>query len=160
MGATLTRKRVGGFSLAEVILAAGAIGVCILTLLALMLSLSRSSRKSVDASAAYMAADQILTRVVYEAQCNDHANFWGTASFTPYKQGVLRMNRTDFTYTLDAVTATNTSGGAVGTGTGMTQNRLKLVTVHVSWWDGNAGNRTGYGLLKREACRVVREETP
>lgn len=145
-----------GFTLAEILLATGTIVICVLTISALMISLLRSSRKSVDASAAVLAVDQILTKVIYHAQETDHTNFWNTANHPGYKVGTWLMNNTEFSYSLDATEVANTS--AVPVGSGLTANRLKLVTVQVTWWDGQTGDRAGYGRLRAQVSRIVREE--
>lgn len=144
------------FSLAELVLATGTIAACILTLMVLVLSLSRSSRKSVNTSAAELAADQILTRILYQADWNDHANFWDTPNHSPYRSGSYSLNRTDFSYTLDASEVRDTSSTAVGAG--QTQNRLKMVNLRVTWWDGNSGPRAGTGKLSTQVQRLVHEK--
>lgn len=152
--------RRAGYSLAEVILATGTIAVCILTIVGLILALSGSSRKSVDGSAAQMAANQIMTKLIYQAQSNEHDYFWDTPNWNPYKTGVWTMNRTEFAYTLDAQAVTNTTGQNVGTGTGMTKNRLKVVTLHLTWHGSDSANRANYGKHNTDLGRIVREETP
>jgi uncharacterized protein (TIGR02598 family) len=152
-----TRTPRRAFTLAEILLATATIVICVLTMTALMVSLLRSSRKSVDASAAVLAADQILTKVVYEAQENNHDNFWDTPNHTPYvPSGTWTMNKTEFTYTLDATEVVNTA--AVAVGASLANNRLKLVNVRLTWWDGNSGSRAGYGKLTTQVSRIVREE--
>lgn len=158
-------KSTRGFSLAEVLLAAGTILVCILTVCLLLMQLLRSSRKTVDISASELAADQILNQIVYNAQYFDHTNFWDNDYPPPagphYKTGVFTTNRTDFTYEIDAVTVMNDdTGGTTPVGGPPTQfNRLKVVTLRLSWWDASSSaSRSGYGRLRREITRVVHEE--
>lgn len=146
-----------GFSLAELILAMGTLAVCVLTILVLVVSLTRTSRKSVDTSVAHLAAEQILTQLTYDAQWNDHAAFWDTPNHTPYRQGQVIVNRTDYTYELDAIEVRDTSSVPIGNGLGF--NRLKLVTLRLSWWNGDSQNRAGYGRLNTEVKRIV-HETP
>ena len=157
MDASLRRA---GYSLAEVILATGTIAVCILTIVGLILALSGSSRKSVDGSAAQMAANQIMTKLIYQAQANEHSAFWDTPNWNPYKTGVWSMNRTEFAYSLDAQAVTNTTGQNVGTATGMAQNRLKVVNLHLTWHGSDSANRAGYGRHSTDVGRIVREEAP
>ncbi len=148
------------FSLAEVLLAAGTIVVCILTLCVLLIQLLRSSRKTVDVSVSELAADQIMSRVIYSGQYFDHAAFWAIQSPPAYRSGKFVSNQTEFTYQVDAVTVLNdnTGGTAPVGGTAVAVNRLKLVTLHLTWWDGAAGNRAGYGKLSRDMTRLVHEE--
>ena len=158
-------KTPGDFTLAEVLLAAGTIAVCILTVTLLLISLLKTSRKTVDVSASELAAEQIMNLLLYNAEHNDHALFWGQEYPAPggphYRQGNWRSNETDFAYELDAETvldATQAGNPALGGPTTL-KNRLKLVTLRLSWWDGAAGNnRAGYGKLRREVTRIVHEE--
>ncbi|MBN9416890.1 MAG: hypothetical protein J0I12_15705 [Candidatus Eremiobacteraeota bacterium] len=157
----MKHTRSNAFSLAEVLLAAGTIVICILTLCVLLLQLLRSSRKTVDVSASELAAEQIISRVIYNGQYFDHTAFWAIQSPPAYKTGTLVSNRTEFAYQVDAVTVMNdnTGGTAPVGGTTMTNNRLKLVTLHLTWWDGaSGGNRAGYGKLSRDVTRLVHEE--
>lgn len=149
-----------GFSLAELILAIGTLAACILTVLVMVVSLTRSSRKTIDTSVAHQAAEQIMTKLIYQAQWNDHAAFWDPpGDLTPYRQGTHVVNRTEFTYQLDASPILDTGGVPVGTGLAM--NRLKMVTLRLSWWNGATNNQTGYGKLNTEVKKVIHEqETP
>jgi len=159
--------KVSAFSLAEVLLAAGTVAVCILTVSLLSIALLRSSRKSVDVSASELAADQILSKVIYAAQSipAQHTLFWD-ADYPPpgpphYASGSWICNQTTFTYEVDAVTVLDDSqAGPPPLGGPVSQkNRLKLVTLRLTWWDGNATqNRAGYGKLRREVSRIVHEE--
>lgn len=149
------------FSLAEVLLATGTIVVCILTICVLLIQLLRSSRKTIDVSASELASDQILSRVIYNAQYFDHAAFWAIQSPPAYRVGTYVTNRTEFAYQVDAVTVLNdnTGGTAPVGGSAIPNNRLKLVTLRLTWWDGASGtNRSGYGKLSRNVTRMVHEE--
>jgi type II secretory pathway pseudopilin PulG len=156
-----------GFTLAEVLLAAGTIAVCILTVTLLLISLLRASRKSVDVSASELAADQIMNLLIYQAEYNDHANFWDNEYPAPggphYAQGTWRSNETDFLYEFDAETipdATQAGNPPLGGSTAL-RNRLKQVTLRLTWWDGNTGqNRANYGKLRREVSRLIHEQPP
>ncbi len=145
-----------GFSLAELILAIGTLAACILTVLVMVVALTRSSRKTVDTSVAQQAAEQVLTRIVYDAQWNDHVNFWYTPDHTPYRQGTHTVNRTEYSYQLDASTIEDTASNAIGAQLNM--NRIKMVTLRLSWWGGETQNRAGYGKLNLEVKRVVHEK--
>lgn len=159
----MTRSSAGsGFTLAELVLAIGTIAACILTVLVLLVSLTRSSRKSVDLSASEIAAEQIIARILYDAQYNDHANFWGANSAASgfigtYRTGTWDSNNTTFSYSLDADTIMDATT-SLPVGHPQANNHLKTLTLHMTWWDGNVGDRAGYGKLKREVTRVVHEE--
>lgn len=161
------KRTSGGFSLAEVLLAAGTILVCILTVCVLLMQLLRSSRKTVDVSASELAADEIMNRIIYNAQHYDHTAFWDTDYPPPggphYRTGTYVTNRTEFSYELDAVTVMNDdTGGTDPVGdTAIAFNRLKQVTLRLRWWDASsAPTRAGYGRLTKESSRLVHEEQP
>lgn len=148
----------GGFSIAELILAAAIIAVSILTVLVLLISVSRGSRKAVDTTTAQLAAGQVLEKILERAHVTDRPNFWNN-EHTPYVLGNLTVGQTEYNYAVDATTVRDASAANVGqVSLGSGQNRLKLVTVTVRWWDSASGNRAGMGKLETRATRVVSEK--
>ena len=155
------------FSLAEVLLAMGTIVLVILTVLALVISLNRGSRKSIDSSAAQFAVDQIINLVVEAAQRDNgalHANFWNSDYAPPgsaFASGSIVANQTEFFYRVDATTVRDSLNNPLD-GTNLPNNRLKLVTVELNWWNpaGVTTNRSGYGKLSTKVTRLIREKKP
>ena len=155
------------FSLAEVLLAMGTIVLIILTVLALVISLNRGSRKSIDSSAAQFAVDQILNLVVESAHRDNgalHANFWNIDYAAPgaaFASGSVTANQTEFFYRVDAATVKDPLNNPLH-GTSLPFNRLKLVTVELNWWNPTPAtpNRTGYGKLSTKVTRLIREKKP
>jgi Tfp pilus assembly protein PilV len=146
-----------GFTLAEVLLAGFLIAIITLALIGLALSLLRGTQKASDTSVAQVAAEEILSRLIYDVQPGGVANtsFWGNPTFS--RPGSYRMNRTDFSYQIDATSVGDTSGAAVGSGA--THNRLKQVQLNVYWWDSDqqVSGRQGYGKLDYHVVRLVAE---
>ncbi|MBS2039704.1 hypothetical protein JST97_32260 [bacterium] len=151
--------RFRAFSLAEVLLAIGTLVLVILTILALVISLNRGSRKNLDTSAAQYAADQIINLVVERAQRDTgalHAAFWGNDTTV---KGSVISNQTEFFYTLDATTVKDTSGQPLD-GAALPNNRMKLIQVELYWWNpSNNSTRAGYGRLTTQVTRLIGEKS-
>lgn len=145
-----------GFSLAEVLLAVFLCTVALLAVVGLSLGLIRGQRKVTDVSAGQTAADHILSNLVEQAQ-QEHDEFWNHEfpAATPYRQGSYVLNKTEFAYRMDAETAQRPTGQNIGGST--TQNRVKVVSLHLSWWGQPNNQRQGYGKLEYDCVRLVHE---
>lgn len=160
----MARSGHAGFSLAEVLLAMGTFTLVILTMIALIISLNRGSRKSIDLAAAQFAADQVITILVDRAQKNqppgEHSRFWDNDYSAPgaaYQEGSLTANRTEFFYRMDATTARDATNNPINDD--LPFNRVKLVQVEIYWWNpSSTATRAGYGRLTTRASRLVHEK--
>ena len=157
--------RTQGFSLAELLLAILVTTVAILGIMALAISLLRGTQKTVDISAAQVAADHVMTTLIYQAQndipSGEHSALWDhnfTSAGPPYKSGTYTLNHTDFEYRIDAQDATDMGGTKVGTASGLSDNRLKVVQINMSWWGQKQGEREGYGKLQFSSIRLIHEQ--
>lgn len=142
----------------------GTLVLVILTMVALIISLNRGSRKSIDLSAAQFAADQVITVLVDRAQKDqppgEHSRFWDNDFAAPgaaYQEGSLTANRTEFFYRVDATTARDVANNPINNA--LPFNRVKLVQVEIYWWNAGANStRAGYGKLSTRASRLVHEK--
>ncbi|MBS2038377.1 hypothetical protein JST97_25590 [bacterium] len=131
--------------------------VALLAVVGLSLGLLRGQRKTVDLSAGQAAADHILSNLIERAQ-REHDEFWNheyPASGPAYREGSYVLNRTDFAYRMDAETAQSPAGQNIGGSS--TQNRVKVVRLHLSWWGQSNNQRQGYGKLQYDCIRLVHE---
>ena len=133
------------FSVAEIILALAMISVAVLTLLGLSLRSLQSSRKVLDTSSGQLVAEQVLERLVYEAERNSTALIWTSIS-TPYQQDTVTMGQTVFNVT---VYVTDVAGFVA-------PKRLRKLDSTVIWQDAPQG-KAGQGRLKIEATRLLHE---
>lgn len=159
-GGALAPRSDSGFTLAEVLLAISTMVLVILTIIALVISLHRGSRKSVDLAAAHLVADQVITELVDQAQkdlpAGAHASFWNN-DWTPYREGSVNANRTDFFYRMDATTVRDVSSNPINSN--LSFNRVKLIQVELYWWNpAPTPARAGYGKLSTQAVRLVHEK--
>jgi len=159
-GGAVSPRSGSGFTLAEVLLAMGTMVLVILTIIALVISLHKGSRKSVDLAAAHLVADQVITELVDQAQkdlpAGAHANFWDS-DWTPYREGSVTANRTDFYYRVDATTVRDPSNNPINSN--LSFNRVKLIQIELYWWNPAPSSvRAGYGKLSTQAVRLVHEK--
>ncbi|MBI3927343.1 MAG: hypothetical protein HY319_17530 [Armatimonadetes bacterium] len=156
-------KPARAFSFLELLLAVGLLVVAILAVAALTISAVRSSQEAGDQPIGKLAAQRLMEEAIYQVQ-NDQPSgaksaFWsGNFSVVPWEEGTHRTNATTFTYAIYAQTVDDSMvGGALGTSTGMADNRVKWVDVVVTWFDADREGRTGYGRLQAESTRLVNE---
>jgi prepilin-type N-terminal cleavage/methylation domain-containing protein len=159
----LTLKQKAGFSLIEVIIAMGLLGVGILTVLGLFGQLTRDAQKATATGAGVLAAESVLNRTVSEILSDvgpiSRADFFANDSppSAPI-QGTITANRTIMTYEITYRTVQDTAGG--GLGAGLPENRTKHVELNMWWWTDNPdSHRAGYGFLRTSASKLVNEQT-
>ena len=148
------------FSLGELLVALGLIAVAILSVLALSITIAKSNREGIDHGVGNVVATQISDRLIDQLKTDTPAGskeafFAKDFISTPYDQGVLSNNNTDFSYEIYARTVTDTSGSSLG-GTTL-NNRLKKLDVMVHWWDSNTKDHQGYGELQVSVSRLINE---
>ena len=151
MSSKVPRK---GFAFVEVILAIGLLGLVILALSLLSLRILKSGNESNDRIAAAAVADTILSKVTKAAQTD--ANFWDNDHVaTPYEEKNIRLGKLDYNYQIFAQTVVDPTGSVLGNG--LQKNRLKRVTIILTWYNTKNQDRQGYGKLKYSATRLVNE---
>lgn len=151
------------FSLAEIMVALFCFSVAVLLVLALTISLTRVDRETVDRSAAVSTANRVLERVLRDIRATgdpiSEADFWAGSypASSPILTGSEAVGSTQFSYEVtsgEPLTALDT-GQQIGT-TGP-NNRLKKVSVRVTWFSEDGDARAGYGRLEAGVSRLVRE---
>jgi Tfp pilus assembly protein PilV len=134
---------------AEVILALALITMVVLGLLGVSLYSMTASRKSRDVTAGLMVAEQVLDRMVYEAESTAGAALWTTNNAgAVYHQQVVTMNPSMFNVTIyvsDVAPATFAAG-----------TRLKKLDGLVVWQDAPQG-KARQGQLQIRATRLLHE---
>ncbi|MCA9796236.1 MAG: hypothetical protein KC910_30725 [Candidatus Eremiobacteraeota bacterium] len=142
-----------GFSLIELLLAIGVLALVLLLVVALAISVMRRNQRALDVPVGSLAADTILTRLIYGMENNLAARtafYASPAVNTPWINGVFKMDRVDFTY------ATDVQSLPVGTSTGMADNRLVQVHIAVQWQEAHEGPNNGQ--QQAEMVRLVHED--
>ncbi len=135
------------------------VSVAILSVLALSISVARMNQESVDQGVGGLVATQILDGLVEKMRADpsgplrrDFLEEEHTS--TPFAEGKVVNNGTEFEYEVFARTVLNTDGDPVG---GAIGRRLKKVDVVLSWWDSKDTQRQGYGKLQLTHSRLVGE---
>lgn len=150
------KDRSPGFSLAELIVALGIMGLALLVLFSVLATGNRSQRKMQDEDAAYRLADQEMSRLIYSLE-NDSppgvkASFWAS-DFPPsgpsWRGSKVQFNRTDYDYQIHTETLLDTTSGVP---LGAPGGQLKLIHVAVSWWKGQ-----NFGQTLITVRRLVRQ---
>jgi len=143
-------KKVGGFTVAEILLAIALIAVTLLTIMGLCLRTLQSNRKTIDTGAGQMVADQVLEQVADAAEASKTAAVWATNSaVNAYSSDPVTIQGTTFQVTTYATDVVATPAFAAG-------KRLKRLTTRVIWKDLAQG-KMGYGNLRAQASRLVHE---
>lgn len=137
-----------GFSVAEVILSLALITVVVLGLIGVSLYSMSASRKSRDLTAGLMVAEQVIERLVYDAESNAGAALWTANSATAYQQQTVSMSGSAFNVT---VYVSDVSPGVFGAGT-----RLKKLDGLVVWQDAPQG-KARQGRLQVRTSRLLHE---
>lgn len=154
MGQTSRRR---GSTFAEMVLSIGLIAIVILGISLLSLTVLRARNESSDRVAAATVANTLLDRIVREAQSDP--SFWaGDYSTTPYASGEEEVGGVVYAYSLLAQTVTDSVGDEIGNS--LSNNRLKMVVIEISWMDTEVQDRQGYGKLSFSASRLVAEVIP
>ena len=140
-----------GLSLAEVLLAIGLLAVGILTLSGLSLSALKAGQKSSQV----MEAGQVAVMKLEEIRAGvetDNA-FWTADHISaPYRQGTVRIGKTEYEYRVYSQTLLDQTTGAE-LGSAVPDNHLKKLDIEVSWFGDSS--RDGYGRRSmRESCLV------
>jgi prepilin-type N-terminal cleavage/methylation domain-containing protein len=156
-------KHKSGFSLVEVIIAMGLLGVGILTVIGLFGQMTKDAQKATDTGAGVLAAESVLNRTISEilrdAGPVTRADFFDLDSPPEAPiQGTITANRTIMTYEITYRTLQDTGGVALGSA--LPENRTKVVELTMWWWtDGPDSSRAGYGFLRTSASKMVNEQT-
>lgn len=154
------KRSTRAFSLGELLVALGLIAVAILSLIALSITIARSNRESIDNTVANTVASQLVERLIDQLREDTptgyRENFFANDyTTTPYDQGSLTNNNTEYKFKIFAKTINDTSGAAVGGATA--KNRLKKIDIEVRWWDSDVQSHQGYGELSVTASRLLGE---
>ena len=133
--------------MAEGLLALALITITILALLGVCIYSLSADRKSRDVVGGQMVAEQALERLVYAAESNPGAPFWGhNDAFNVYEQQVVTLTPTDYSV---VTYVTDVGGFPVG-------GRLKLVDCQVSW-QGVPQGKVRQGQLRVRTSRLLHE---
>jgi Tfp pilus assembly protein PilV len=145
-----------GFSLAELLVALGLFAVCILTVLALSISIARSNQEGEDTGVAGTVANGLVEELVDRVRADQppglKADFWDNDY---WEEGTFLNNGTEYQYKISGSTVQDTGG--VDIGNLAPGNRLKKVDIVVYWWDSETTDRQGYGRLEMRNTRLVSE---
>lgn len=149
--------RTGGFSLAEVMVAAGLLAVVLLALMGLITSTLSINQKASLLGPATQVCDSLIQRTIYQVSddspAGTHDSFWNHSAATPWR-GPLQENigGVDYKYVLYASDAKDTGGVPLGgTAPG---NRVKKLDLDLWWWDRQ---KSHYGRLEIQGTRLVHE---
>jgi hypothetical protein len=139
----------------EMVLAVGLLAITILAVGLLSLTIIRSNTESNDRTTTAAVTSTLLERVLSQAQ-KDSA-FWDQDHIaTPYVEDKVKMGKLEYDYAVYAETVLDPSGVPVGDA--LPNNRLKRVTIRVTWFDTKTSDRQGYGELSQTLTRVVNED--
>lgn len=147
------------FTLGEVLVALGLIAVAILAVLALSISVARTSQEGVDQSVGGLVATQLLDSLVDRLRADPPGGLRkrfldNDYTSSPFESGTIDNNGTEYEYEIFARTVVKTDGSPIGASMG---RRLKKVDVVVSWWDAKDTQRQGYGKLQFFQSRLIGE---
>lgn len=153
-------KTTRAFSVAEVILATALVAVCLLLVMALLISMLRGDRKAQDLGEAQLASETIVAAlmdsVATDTPSGSKAAFWSTDAVA-YRVGEMNANHTRFQYQIDLSTVQDTLGAPVGTRPGLTNNRLKQLSITVRWSQGPTATKFGSGRFECCFLKLVHE---
>ncbi|MBT9582949.1 hypothetical protein IV102_06340 [bacterium] len=150
--ATISRRQRQGFTVAEILLALALISVVVLTLIGLSLYSLNANRKSRDVSAGQLVAEQVLERLVYEADTSPASPIWAQNSQSvAYAEQQVTVEPSVFNVTTYVSNVNDQAGTIFVAG-----RRLKRLEALVVWQDAQAG-KSGYGRLSVRATRLVNE---
>lgn len=144
----------------ELLVAIGLFAVAILSILGLSIAMARGTQKGDDTAHGGVVARILLERLVDRLRADMPAgasdDFWDQDHIvSPFEEGEIKNNNTDYQYKIYARTVRDTSGTEIG---GTTPgNRLKKVDVSVWWWDSETEDRQGYGRLEIKNTRLISE---
>jgi type II secretory pathway pseudopilin PulG len=153
-------RRHHAFTLGEVLVALGLIAVAILSVLALSISVARTSQEGVDQSVGGLVATQLLDSMIDKLRADPPPGglrkkfLDNDDSSKSFDSGTIVNNGTEYAYEIFATTVRKTDGSPLGEAVG---RRLKKVDVVVSWWDTKDTQRQGYGKLQFFQSRLVGE---
>jgi len=157
-----------GFTVIEVLLALTLVIIAVLTLLGLTTVSLRAHDESDDLVTASALCDRLMEESIGSANRNQppgkRADFWDKEwTVTPFETGQVKLGTLEYNYEIYAQTLTDlTTGTALGTQTGVTDNRVKKVDIHV-WWmvSDRTEQRQGYGALRtHQSCLVNEPSNP
>lgn len=143
-----------GFSLTEVIVAVGILGLTLLTLLTLCSIALKYHRQSLNNATAVRVNDMVLERavagVIHDTPSGEADKFWGNQypyPSTSYREGVEKVGRESFNYAIYAVDIPG-----LGDSSTTPPNVLRRVDAYV-WWteEGEPGGKRTHStrLLNR-----------
>lgn len=134
----------------------------LVTIAALFISMYRSQEKASHGSTGVLATETVLNTNLHRIFTGGHPTLTKTAFFStdappsPSIEGSLNLGATEYLYKMDYSTVSSPAGVPVGTG--LSGNRLKLVTVTCWWWAADAVQaRAGYGRQSYTVQRLVNE---
>ncbi len=150
MGLSLSRGAEGastekayGFSLIEVVIGLGILGLALLTLLTLCTTVLRYQRQSTNVMNATRVNDMVAERAVatlaQDSPTGSRDTFWASSypyPSSPFLSGTEQVGRQTFNF---AVHATDIPG--LGDAGADPPNLLRRVDVYVSWDDGQGAER-------------------
>ncbi|ODT72645.1 hypothetical protein ABS71_07660 [bacterium SCN 62-11] len=149
-----------GFSLAELVIAVALLAIMILGVMALSISVLKTERKANDLTAGKLVAQSVMSQLLDKLRSDTPAGVRATfmaynTANVAFDSGTVVVQRTSYQYNVFVSTVTDSAGNPVGGA--LSSNRLKNVEIQVSWWNGAAQNRAGYGSLKTSLSQLVAE---
>lgn len=140
-----------GFSLAEFLIAFVVVLLSVLTVVGFFTVVLRASHKSSDTATGTLVAHKVLGEEMHAIMSDSvqRTSFFDPGA--PDLTGVEVVDGTEYFWTLTSQTVTDLTTGVE---LGSTGNRLKRVTVTVTW---SQGSRDGYGRLSTELTQVFCE---
>ncbi len=153
------------FSLLEVMVGIGLAGGLVLLILLLSTTALRTDQKVGDKQIAAAVAESqldLLSGAVAVKDSPARQQFWSSPDGTYTGSGSIskvRSNGTDYTLRYRVETITTPGGSTLNSGSG--GNRLRQVTLLLSWWSDKdtpgEDSHSGYGDLFIRRTRILRE---
>ncbi len=150
----------------ELLLSLAIMAMVILTLFSLAASSVRGTEKTSHLATGQAVAEAQLQYAIRNAQADipsgDKDRFWNgdfPRSGTAFKEGVVKIGKTDFNYAIYAVNFNNSTTGLPFGGDLLLENRIKYVECLVWWMTANSDEqRQGFGKMTTSAVQLVNEE--
>lgn len=150
------------FTLAEVLLSLALMTIVIVTVAALFISMYRTQEKSARSSTGVRVAETVINSKLHsifsglEPGLTKAQFFTNDAPPQPPIDGKVDLSGTEYLYRMEYETVVQPAGTTLGSG--LAENRLKVVQVTCWWWSPDATtNRAGYGKQTVTMRRMVNE---
>jgi hypothetical protein len=150
------------FTLAELLLSLALMTIVIVTVASLFISMYRTQEKSARSSTGVRVAETVINAKLHsifsglEPGLSKAQFFANDAPPQPVLSGSLVLSGTEYLYRLEHETVVQPGGTTLGSG--LAENRLKIVSVTCWWWGADeASTRAGHGKQTVSLRRMVNE---